>query len=169
MKEKIAEKLWVKAEHLAPPGTDLAKIRAWYFVLLGACACAMFIQFISTWNVAHNNLYEWTASGRVMRAGAMLPSFLVLIWNTHRWFLAVVAYLVFELIENYVCYYRGSKSIYVMKRLPSRMEIHKRAWSLPVIGLIGVGIMIALTMLLCLLIYLLCSPARCLPEHWLIG
>ena len=94
MKEKIADKLWVKAEHLAPPGTDLAKLKAWYLVISIGCACAMFIQFISTWNVAHNNLYEWTASGRIMRAGAMLPPFVALIWNTHRWFLVVVATVV---------------------------------------------------------------------------
>ena len=50
----------------------------------------------------------------------------------------LIAWCIFLVIMNYVCFYRGSKSIYVMKRLKSKAELHRRCLLLPVISaLIG--------------------------------
>ena len=167
--QECKQMLWVKAEHLAPPGANLERLRMVLVIGLIVCSLAMFVQFISTWTVACQNLFEWNGIERHRRIGVELPTFLYLIRGTYQWFLAVVVAALFVLIDNYTCYYRGSRSIYVMKRLPNRFEIHKRAWTLPVLACVLSGIVIILTALLCLLVYRFCSPADCLPELWLTG
>lgn len=161
--------LWIKAEHLAPPGANVERLRNVLVAALILCSLAMFIQFIATWNVACQNLYGWVGTEMKRLPGAKLPTFLYLIRGTYQWFAAVVIAAVFVVIDNYTCYYRESRSIYVMKRLPKWSEIHKRAWSLPLFACITAGVVIVLTTLLCMLVYRFCSPEDCLPEFWLAG
>lgn len=168
-RQKFYHALWVKAEHLAPPGANIERLRNVLVTGLILCSLAMFVQFVATWNTACQNLYGWIGTERQRLPGAELPTFLYLIRGTYQWFAAVVIAAVFVVIDNYTCYYRESRSIYVMKRLPKWSEIHKRAWPLPLFACITAGVVIVLTTLLCMLVYRVCSPADCLPEFWLAG
>ena len=66
---------------------------------------------------------------------------------------------------NYRYFWQGSKSIYVMRRLKSRWEMHKRCWTLP---LIGAAVMLLTAVVVYWLycgIYFWCAPEGFIPAQ----
>lgn len=86
---------------------------------------------------------------------------------------AFTLFLIFALsmagfiIYHYLSHYQGSKSIYLMRRLPDRWELHHRCLTLPLTGaLIYLGCALFL-LLVYFCIYLIVTPAQCLiPGQW---
>jgi len=165
------DRVWEKAAHAAPPGFDLEKAKLFYLIGVGIAGLVMFVTFIMRWNEAYGDLFEYAREygGRVLREGALLPGFWYLIQTTEKSFWYLTAFILSAVVGNYSCYYKGSKSIYVMKRLPNRLEIHRRAWTLPGVAILVNLLVMFLVVLLCLAVYFLCSVPACIPEQWLTG
>ena len=88
--------------------------------------------------------------------------------GVYRILLVVAVVLVLGFIVYHYLYYRqGSKSIYLMKRLPSKHELHKRAIALPMLAILGCLVAALIVMLLYFAIYMLATPKQCLlPNQW---
>ena len=76
-------------------------------------------------------------------------------------FLAVIM-LVF-IVFRYSYYRQGSRSIYLMKRLPSKVEIHKRAIPVPFFASLSCVVYAFVLRLLYFILYIILTPNKCLP------
>jgi uncharacterized membrane protein YqhA len=68
---------------------------------------------------------------------------------------------------RYAYYYQNSKSIYLMKRLPDKFELHRRCIILPVMAALSCAVIAFLVLLLYFGHYMLFTPDACLtPGQW---
>ena len=72
------------------------------------------------------------------------------------------SYLVF----HYLYHYQGSRSIYLMRRLPDRWELLRRCIALPLCGALAALLTGLLITLLWAGIYLLATPRELLSPLW---
>ena len=128
-----------------------------------------FLIFVIRYENARERLYEDVLGRRLLRSGAQIDPLAEILSGTFR--LAVV-YGILTLVNiagNYMTFYRESKSIYLMRRIPDRWELPRRCAAVPLIGLAAGLILTAILICLCNLIYFKATPPQCIPagEHFL--
>ena len=155
---------------LVPPGAkfkrDLGLLALWFalLVLLGS-----FLIFLIRYENARERLYEDVLGRRLLRSGAQIDPLAEILSGTFR-LAAVYGILPFvNIAANYMAFYRESKSIYRMRRIPDRWELPRRCAAVPLIGLAAGLILTAILICLCNLIYFKATPPQCSPagEHFL--
>lgn len=111
---------------------------------------------------ALRNLYYFP-SYETLIPGRTVPSFLQLLYPT-LWTVPVTVVLaLLDALKHYLGHFQGSRSIYLMRRLPQRGELARRCLAFPLTGLAASLAVYVLTALLCLLWYRVQTPAGCLP------
>lgn len=80
-------------------------------------------------------------------------------------FWIVALCLVLLPLFHYLWHWQGSKSIYLMRRLPRRGELWRRCLAGPAVLLVLTLLAAALAVLLCILLYQTLTPAGHLPEN----
>lgn len=101
--------------------------------------------------------------------GAVIPPFTVILERS-LWGFYITALCMLLLSIYHAAFFRlGSKSVYLMKRLPSRWELPKRIYVLPTLGALGTFMICAVFFLIYFVIYLLVTPKACLPNGFLWG
>ena len=155
-----------KFEKYTPPGIDF--VNQFKLCMCGwSAAIGWSISYLVKYATARAELYEYSLKGPVIREGAVITSFYDLVHEGLDSFDGfAVFYLVMlgVLVYHYIYYYQGSKSIYLMRRLPDKWEMHRRSVALPLTMLmLGVITKMALWMLY-YGIYLMCTPQECLPQ-----
>ena len=154
-------------EKYAPPGVNI-KQQIDFFITGNIISLIASLYFFVVYFSKYQDLYEFDGESRVLIEGKMMPDFPLILDKFLAGFLIMAVCMMFYVIFYYVCYYQdGSKSIYLMKRLPQRYEIHKRAWTLPLIFTalcLAIGF---LTAVFYLCFYLTVTPDECLqPNQW---
>lgn len=145
-----------------PPGIRAEQEIKGFLVVLALAAGISLLFFLRLWS-AYEALFEWTEEQRVLREGAVMADFSGLLGlGTFSGFLLAVWVPPVTAICHYRYYYQDSKSIYLMRRLPKRFELHKRALVLPFLELLFVVITVFLLVVFYYTIYLLVTPAQCL-------
>ena len=158
-KERIAE----EAEETGMPGRNgknriLECIASWfppgsyYLVELAVCILLLVLLFVGS-RQFYPRMEDWKKQSEEMfsRYDSEDGGFVEILWSDSTFrdlgdfttgcfkaypFLA--AWCIFLVILHYVSFYRRSKSVYVMKRLNNRWEMHRRCLLIPVIcALIG--------------------------------
>ena len=147
----------------APAGIPIKNEIRLFFISLGI-ACIYSMGFLIRYLDARNELFETTLTGqKVLIISARMPHFSTLIANAFFGFFLAGLLALAASIYHYFFHSQGSKSIYLMKRLPRKWELYKRCFALP-------GMAILITVLTALLLYLLYygiyvyfTPSACLP------
>ena len=149
-----------------PVGMDWESKREIFLICLIAAAflamCAFMVQFM----YAMDDVYEYTGwNQRALIPGAVMPDF----YTTMDWVLigyqAIGLYQFKAIYDNYASHRQDSMSIYLMRRLPDRWELHRRCLGLPLMG-IGVCVLAALvTVVVCYGCYMIGAPQQCLAPH----
>lgn len=90
--------------------------------------------------IRYRNCYSqifWTTgtAQKVLREGAVIAPLNEVLGTHMLGFAAVALSMAGVAVYHYIYHRQGSKSIYLMKRLPDRMELHRRCLSLPLIGM----------------------------------
>lgn len=68
---------------------------------------------------------------------------------------------------RYAYFFRGSKSVYLIKRLPEKAPLAKRVLVIPLAELLLCGATAFGILLICYAVYMLATPAECLPpDQW---
>ena len=113
-------------------------------------------------------LYKMEGGRKVLRPGCTMPLFRELVsWSFLGFGLFVAAMAV--LAVYYVLYHRqgGSRTDYLMWRLPDRWEYLRRCLALPALGCAAALVLLGILWTLYFWMYLHFTPAGCLlPEQW---
>lgn len=159
-------KIDVKSEFFtknAPPGINLE----WEYFIYKACLILSVIfsmLFFYRYMEARQALYTYIDSRRVLIEGAEIDGyFSVLNVSLAGFFFAALIIIPGFVSFHYQYYRQGSMSIYTMKRLPNKFEMHRRAVFLPLLAALSLAAAAALLMLLYFLIYVIATPKQCLP------
>lgn len=171
MKVKF-HKLFHKMFHVKhfPPGLDIQKEKL--FFGLGMCGAFFYSwTFVLRYLQARTDLFLYSNLNcspvvQWIPVGTMEP-FEVLLGNALIGFLLLAIALLGFAVFNYAYFWQGSKSIYLVKRLPDRMELHKMAWELPIRELLVCGGCAFGVLVLYYVLYMTATPKECLlPNQW---
>lgn len=147
-----------------PPGVELKQELSALGLML-ALAALFSLGFYGSYLSARSALFDWVWGKQYLIEGAVIADFQDLIGFWFSGFMMVAFYTVGLLVNHYSQYYRGSRSIYLMKRLPDRLERHRRVWTLPLLALAATAAVTLLLRLICFAVYLLATPTACLPPQ----
>lgn len=142
-----------KYDRLGPPGMNQ---NSWaMFVLVTMIGAALYSLICFT----HYSLYTSTTyqMGQIIEIRRPWEFEDILVKAMPPYPIFAVSMLGF-VISNYVYYYQESKSIYTMRRVRSRWELHRRSWTLPVLGAAGYLVLGAVMGLLGWVIYVCTEP-----------
>lgn len=151
-----------RLEKYAPPGINLAK-EVMVFVVSMTCAVIFSLGYVLAYISARNELYEVINDKRILKEGAIIPEFEVILGNYFSGFILVGVAMAIILVYHYAYHYQDSKIIYLMKRLPNRWELHRRCITLPIAGSIVAVVVLILLWAIYFGIYFLFTPQQCLP------
>lgn len=147
-----------------PPGFDPKPELQFYFTFLIIQIVVNLAMFLMAYFQALGNLYWAGARERTLIPGAVMSDFAAILDGAAMHFFLVLALCmpVFALI-HYLYHRQGSKSIYLMRRLPNRWELHRRCLTLPLAGLALCALTALVLLLAFLAVYLNATPKQCLP------
>lgn len=158
-------------ERFFPVGSDRRGLTNRFFTLLGGAALLSAVIFIARFCSFRSKLFFVLPDGtRQLTDGAVMEPFVSVLSYTSVGFLALMLGLVLFAVGCYRRYYTGgSRSIYLMKRLPDPWERHRRCLALPIMGLIAAVIAMTVLFWIYYAIYVLATPSACLAAGQLEG
>lgn len=96
-----------------------------------------------------------------------MPDMIYFLGNSLHGFGLTAILMIFVAIYHYLYHFHGSKSIYLMKRLPQKTELFKRCVTLPLLGALCCLISAFLLLLLYYGFYMFATPKQYLaPDQW---
>ena len=122
-----------KLSRLLPPNMDAAQVKGWIIALLTITTLMCGILLLCSYPEDYRELFlRWGTEYQTLRPGAIIPQFdryairtVYVIGGALLLTLASTALL-------YSSYYQGSRSIYLMRRLPDgRRILRRQIWSVP--------------------------------------
>ena len=155
-----------KLARFAPPGLNLNFDLNFFFTGL-ACSVLYSLSFLYRFAGARSDLYDHYGAVRRLREGAVMPDFRELLGSALLGFLVLGLCMIPFALYHYAYHRQGSRSIYLMRRLPDRWELHRRCLTLPACGAAVCLLLAAALLLIYFGIYLLATPDVCLtPDQW---
>lgn len=157
-----------KIKRLLPPGYPVHPEKI--FFLLGIlCSFLFSLNGWFAYGACYGDLWKYSMDGKrtSVLSGARMPEFSVLFQGVFAGFeiFAVLA-LVWSIL-HYRYFYQGSKSIYLMKRLPDGEKLYRDCLALPIIMAAVYLLGAAILVLVYFGIYLLVTPEACMiPENF---
>ena len=154
-----------KLSRLLPPNMDAAQAKGWIIALLTIVALLCSILFLCRYPEDYRELFwYWGSKYQRIMPGAIMPQFdryaMPTVYVTGGALLLTLA----STVLLYSSYYQGSRSIYLMRRLPDgRSLLRRQIWSVPlrVMGLLL--LLCAVLLAASWLVWRFVTPAQCLP------
>ena len=109
-----------------------------------------------------SRLYTYRSGKRVLIEGRMMEEFHNLTDGIFYGFFVVIFVCLCFIILRYAYHYQGTKSIYTMRRLPKKSELHIRCIVLPLMLIFSLILVMLLVLLLDLAVYFIFTPKQCL-------
>lgn len=150
-----------------PVGADTRQELRWmlggYIVGLGFACLSFLTRFIH----ARGELYEWQHREQVLIPGAQMKDFVEVLGPSLWGFWVVIFALAALAAFHYLSHWQPSKSIYIMRRLPDKWELHRRCLTAPVLGVMVSLALAFLALVIFYWIYMYATPEVCLPpDQW---
>ncbi len=150
----------------APPGFPLKPELQFYFTYLIIQALANLFLFFNSYYSAREGLYWRNGLDRTLNPDAVMPDLAAILQSTALSLLLVlVLCMPLFAVIHYAYHRQGSKSIYLMRRLPDRRELHRRCLTLPLAGLVLCALAFLLLLLVFYWVYMTFTPEQCLTPH----
>lgn len=163
---------------LVPPWADGKVHRAGIIAALAFCAMLSSAFFHTQFSAARSALYTGEPGASALREGIQMEYFADLITSqghVSNWFSEPVFFhflflflgAILLAVYNYSGFRNGSKSHYLMRRLPDRWEYHRRCLTLPLLTILAGLVLIPVLLGLYYAIYIHFTPEQCLqPDQW---
>lgn len=157
-------------DKLFPPGYDREKELRQLVVSFGVAVLYSF-QFFFDYYEAYKDLF-WYDGIRIketglwektVRPGEVIVPFKDLIGYSFLFFVVFVIILFVVAGQHYWYYLKGSKSIYLARRIPERFYMLKTTLGLTILGLVLTFLMVGMLLGIFYLVYVFVTPAGCLP------
>lgn len=149
----------------SPPGFDVRAEKRFVIIVNVIAFFASFISFISKYLDARKVLYVINDGEKLLVEGAIIESFSSLTGFYYVGFTFISLYLIGVIIAHYAYYKQGSMSIYLMKRLPNKFDMHRRAITLPLLGILLTFVLAVAYFLIYFAIYVIATPNGCLHDN----
>ena len=142
------------------------EVKGFWGGCIGATAFSL-ITFVSKYCDELDKLYHRNGADRTLIPGAIMPDFVEIFDRSYWGFLVVILVAIATIGMHYIYHYQESKSIYTMRRLPSRWELHRRCLTLPLIAIAIYLIMAFAILFIFYMAYTNITPDVCLtPGQW---
>lgn len=149
-----------------PPGYSCELERAFFRIGLFSSAIYSAFFFIR-FGHALDNLYGYEDKRRVLLPDAVMPDFVDLLEQNFIGFALLAALMLCFIAVRYAYYRQGSRADYLMRRLPDRMDRHRRCLLVPLFAALSCAAAAAVLLLVYFAVYMLLTPAGCLqPGQW---
>lgn len=150
----------------APLGYDSTAERRFLLAALPLSILWSFIYF-SRFQTAEAGLYVWIGNTKTLRQDAFMPDFYTLLDFVFAGFAVMAAGMLAFAMARYSYHYRGSKAIFLMRRLPDRFDLHRRCLAVPLLGMTAAVGAAVILLILYYRHYLASTPAEALtPGQW---
>lgn len=150
----------------APPGIPLRQERTGFLTGL-TLATLSSLLFFSRYTQAHSTLYRYHGEEAILIPTAVMPDFPDVLDGTLLGFPLLALCMAGLIFYHYAYHIQGSKSLYLMRRLPDRWELHRRCLTLPLLGALFSLLFGGLLLLLYFWFYMAVTPPSCLsPGQW---
>ncbi len=155
-----------KLNDFFPLGTDYKREIKTGAAALSLSAIFSLIYFISLEN-SYNELFFYDGQEKVLREGAVMDSFADVLGISLAGFALTAVCAVLLCVWHYASHWYGSKSIYVMRRLPERRELHIRCLAAPVLTVLACALLAFIILAVYYGIYIAVAPeGTLLPGQW---
>lgn len=147
-----------------PPGFEWREELISLAVLFGLAFLLSWKYLFRLGQMTHN-LYTYDRYGeRTLRPDAFADAFSELIQGSFWGFLLPLVFLAVTVVLHYIYYWRHTKSIYVMRRLPKRGVVFFSCVKGPVLCAALLALAAGVLWVLYLGLYWLTVPAECIPR-----
>jgi len=151
-----------------PPGFSYKpELKAASFAL-GCSAFICFIGFFTDYSALRRFLYIRIGTDIILDESRVMEDFVYILGGRLNVLLILAALIpIIAAVSHYAYYHNGSKSIYLMRRLPNRFELHRQCLLMPLIYALVFVLAAAAMLLICYAIYMGLTPEACLtPNQW---
>lgn len=146
---------------LAPPGVNWAREVFWILVGLAIVSAVRLFSFQVLMYNEIDFAKQWLEEGAPRSS---VHSFREVVSSALSWFFLVRVAMVGMLLHHIELHYRGSRSVYLMRRLPCRWEFFRRCAALPLAGVVGSYLVWGLLQLVLFWLYVTQTPQIHLPD-----
>lgn len=155
-----------KIHRLYPLGYEL-KIEFTVMILSLATSLLYSFTYLDKFYDYYGDLFEYIGNKRILLEYSKMEDFYIILDKSLVGFAGVILIALFFAVVHYTYHYSDSKSIYLMKRLPKKNELHIRCLTLPVIYIATSILAAFLLLLLYYFHYMSITPDECLtPDQW---
>ncbi len=152
-----------RIEKMLPVGIPIKKELTG--IIIGICfAIIRSLSYFGSYYNYYNHLFEHYKDKKVLVEGRIMADFYVVIDGCFEGFYVVAFLLIALVIFHYAYHYIDSKSIYTMKRLPRKIELHIRCLTVPLISILICIILPLILLLVYYKHYMTVTPPECLVE-----
>lgn len=150
-------------DNYVPPGMDGYREFKIYIGAVIFATLESFLYFVLGYSNAYSNLFDYRFGKRVLIENVFIGPYDHIVEGVFWVPLLICIAIFFVTIYHYMYHYQGSKMMYLMKRLPDKWEVHRRCWTLPVVGSVLMAVWILVLRMLYFAIYIVFTPSQCLP------
>lgn len=149
----------------APAGFDWKRELKWCCAG-GAASLLYSLTFFNRFSSALRQLYDrnWRGEGKKLLEGAVMADFREVLGSSLTLFFALALCMLLVCVVHYAYHYRGSKSAYLMRRLPDRWDWHRRCLGIPVAAALLSLLAAFLLLLVYYWVYMTFTPGGCLAS-----
>ena len=163
-KTSIIERIKAFTVRFSPPGADIKN--EWRFYIIGnIISFTVSLLFFASYASERSKIYDYNRALKkyILNESATMTDFDQIMGGYLIGFVILSVIMLSLIIFRYSYYRQGSRSIYLMKRLPRKSEIHKRSIPLPVLASLSCLVYAFILRLLYFILYVIITPNQCLP------
>ena len=152
--------LWIAQR--CPPGSNAAQDWIFTMILGMFFAGGLVTHFIGNYRFHYAHLFVQVMGKPVLNPEAVMPDFALLHYPVLPVLLLYALFSLIQAAQYYSSYYIGSKSIYLMRRLPDPWERWRRCLTLPALYFLSFLLLLGILLLLTFVFYHQFTPEACL-------
>ena len=154
-----------KLSGLLPPNVNAEQVKGWIIALLTITTLMCGILLLCSYPEDYRELFlRWGTEYQTLRPGAIIPEFRLYAMPPGYVIGGALLLTLASTALLYSSYYQGSRSIYLMRRLPDgRRILRRQIWSVPLRVMVLLLLLGVVMLAASWLVWRFVTPEQCLP------